>query len=745
MLSLDQKRAVLDLTLPSPSPPPPVPPPPMSVIQWLLAALRRLLDNTLVRASIRGLLFLLSALSRAAKKRPDGGSQNIRIIYPRAPEHDGRDLPPSALPDTRDIISASAVPSILHPSLLSAPRASTSSQDSITQEYPLTSLSVPPPCHLDIRVGGATGPVNTLPQLSASPNLGVEGYLPLTNTSVVDFHSGPTTEAPNPSRRSSEIVGDVALASIPLLLSEEHKRIFPGTPDSVGIGRYSRKVVVPDEPTRYTIPPLTISLLPDAPPLGWTVFQHLEGAIYFFNEEKRVFTDANLFDKTSLVFINTNISTIHDFLRVHNVQLAPDVDLVLDEYTYDDQTKGCQYYFVNHKDRSVFWMDKAESDMFSISQEVKGIKSKSHIRHELEGQYWYHCELFPKSLIVTREIVDELRGIVQHALTDVITSDTSTVSWKVDKLQHMLKIIDGFCKNENFSGASCLVGRLMCLFVRERVYNFHGVPGARLSIDQSVYGTVPKRTMLITLLSPLLFYAPNFHLVSLQKMYVDGLVRHRGWSEFITRLNNEWQEFTLYATVVLNANVAFLSIQSVDQGGLALPDRTHTQISSYLSMLTSIGAIIIGLLLSKQNRDRDRETAPDAAKFISNWAHPTLGLETLAVLYSLPYAMLIWSMVSFLAAFSFMCFDNSSLITRTLVAILWAAVAALILCCIFTAWESGDWDWLRGFLRMGHAADAAEEEANSPTKSEPQRRRAWLSFTLRNRSFSSSERTVTNV
>jgi hypothetical protein len=78
------------------------------------------------------------------------------------------------------------------------------------------------------------------------------------------------------------------------------------------------------------------------------------------------------------------------------------------------------------------------------------------------------------------------------------------------------------------------------------VYNFHGEPGARLNVDQSVHPTVEKRTALIKMLSPLLFYAPDFHLLGLHATHTDGLIRHRGWSEFVTRLNNEWQEFTLY-------------------------------------------------------------------------------------------------------------------------------------------------------------------------------------------------------
>jgi hypothetical protein len=56
------------------------------------------------------------------------------------------------------------------------------------------------------------------------------------------------------------------------------------------------------------------------------------------------------------------------------------VDLVLDEYVYTDDSRGCQYYFVNHKGRAVFWADKAESDMFPITEELGGIQTKSHIR-----------------------------------------------------------------------------------------------------------------------------------------------------------------------------------------------------------------------------------------------------------------------------------------------------------------------------------------------------------------------------
>ncbi|KAJ7359250.1 hypothetical protein DFH08DRAFT_406908 [Mycena albidolilacea] len=752
----------------------------MSGIRWLLAVLR-ILDNTLGRASVRGLLSLFSVLWRATKKKTSpasglGDSKTVQVVYPQA-AHDGSN---NLYPDTESRVvytSASLVPASLHPYLNSSPAASRSSQDitahPITQaSYSLHSLSVQHlPATLSVQEPPtATFSVQHLPALPPSPNLGLGGYFPSTNSSVVDLHlAGPATESPSQSRRSS-VHGYIAVAALPCL-NDEHLRIFPVTPEN--IQRYTRKTTIPDDPTKFQLEPLTIFVTANPPPPGWTTCQHPEGAQYFFHEEKRVFTDANLFDNTSLTFIHENIDKVHDFLRVHNVHLNPGVDLVLDEYVYDDGSKGCQYYFVNHRDRCVFWMDHGDSDLFSVTQEVKGMKSASQIRHELEAQYWLHCEYYPRAFEVTHKIVDELRDTVLHAFGDVVTSQTSTVSWKIDDLKNMITLIDGFSKNvgkhadKKFSGSSCLVARLMYLFARHRVYNFHGEPGARLNVDQSVYPTVEKRTALIKMLSPLLFYAPDFHLVSLHAIYADGLIRHSGWSEFVTRLNNEWHEFTICATVILNANVAFLAIQSVDNGGVTSFTRSPTQISSYLSTLTSIGSIIIGLLLVKHYRDRDRAPAADAANFIFYRTHPTLGLETLAVLYSLPYAMLMWSMVSFLAAFAFMCFRNSNLLTRTLVGVVLAAVATLILWCVYNSWESSAWDWLHDLVPVPSCFSSPADDASSgdqqddvksaasvaaESNSEPKPKKrgwtvtvpSWAAITIRKRSYD-SERTVTNV
>jgi len=160
------------------------------------------------------------------------------------------------------------------------------------------------------------------------------------------------------------------------------------------------------------------------------------------------------------------------------------------------------------------------------------------------------------------------------------------------------------------------------------------------------------------------------------------------WTQFIDKLNTEWQEFIIVGTVLLNANVAFLSIQSVDNDGTMVVHRSAAQISCYVSMVTSLGSIILALLLVRQNRSKSRQSIEEAGNFLGSMTHKTRGLETLAILYALPYALLMWSMLSFLLAFLFTCFFSSSASTRISVGTFLVAVGVFVVWCISTAWTN---------------------------------------------------------
>ncbi|KAF7361080.1 hypothetical protein MSAN_01139000 [Mycena sanguinolenta] len=670
----------------------------MSSIRWLLAALRKLIfGNTLVRASTRGLLWMFAALWRATKRKPSPGStfaDDSRLVHPQTADHEDDNAVYSTVPaDTENpvgYLSASFMPASLQPYLNSGPGGLQSSEDitthSMTQEsHPLHNLSNHYP---------GTSSVPHLPPLTPTQDLqvGPDGSPPSTNSSVVNLPL-PGTDSPSHSRRSS---GDTAVEPLPCL-SEAHPHISPGIPKSRG--RYGCTGTTPQDTTSTTVsfPPLAVFAPKISPPEGWTTCQHPDGAQYFFQEEKRVFTRANLFDPATLVFINDNVRTVNDFVCVHNVDLPPGVDLVLYEYTYSDGRKECKYYFVNHMGRRLFWMDIGDSVL------RKDMPSAS-IGDRLEALYWLHCEYFPRAFELTHEIVDELRDLVLHAFGDVVTSESSTVSWKPDELINMVTIIDGFSSKfsshylyyelvvtttaenvgrdaeQRLCGFNCFVGRLMHSFARHRAHHFHGEPGVHL--------TVQKATMFIRFLGPLLWFGPNSRLSDMQHtMTASGLINRRAYGQLMQHLMSEWQNCNINAAVILAVNIGFLSIQSVDQGGNVVSIWSLTQILSYMSTIASITGIVVGIFLLEYHRHEDSNSVSRAS---------IEKLEALAVMHSLPVFMLIWSILSFWFAFFFMCVLDGNGVATILSDAIGAGMIILALSCGIRRLSSS-WDLVRGF------------------------------------------------
>jgi hypothetical protein len=166
---------------------------------------------------------------------------------------------------------------------------------------------------------------------------------------------------------------------------------------------------------------------------------------------------------------------------------------------------------------------------------------------------------------------------------------------------------------------------------------FHGQNSARLEKDKTIYANPSReRTLLITFLSPILFLAPEFHLRELEKLWTDEVIIETAWKSFMTELLHEWGELILWvchctfteldfsgfipltskSTVMLTANVGFLAIPGVVISNLnsnitsssSLDIFTSpSQIASCMSVEASVGSIVIGMLLVRHNRTKQKE------------------------------------------------------------------------------------------------------------------------------------------
>ncbi|KAE9407933.1 hypothetical protein BT96DRAFT_55301 [Gymnopus androsaceus JB14] len=447
---------------------------------------------------------------------------------------------------------------------------------------------------------------------------------------------------------------------------------------------------MPDKPTDHELPPLTVSFQTNESSLFQRLV-HPEGACYYVYYNKRYYTDADITDDLTKDRVLSCINDFEDFIRARSIQLSERANVVFSINDDDPAKYICDYYVADHTTRSVFWLDTFNASWLPYWSETKGVSSLAHIEHAVVAQYWYHCHLFPHSYELTVEAVDELRDILSHCIADTITSATSTVPYNVTDLNEMLLLMNNLRKNPSTGGGVSAYSRIMHIFASQRFINFHGQPGVRLDRDCSIHypsSKVHNRPWLMRCLSPALFSAPDLYYQSLTKLYVDGLVHEASWADFVVKMNAEWDQLILFNTVLLNANVAFLAIQSIDNASTN-PGRSPPQIASFLSIVASFGSIILGLVLARKHRAKAKDTAYDAAKFLNSWMRHRLGLATLAILYSVPYALLMWGVLGFLIAFSFMCYSSSDVMVISLMSGAWFVVAILVLWCV-TALASWD-------------------------------------------------------
>lgn len=79
------------------------------------------------------------------------------------------------------------------------------------------------------------------------------------------------------------------------------------------------------------------------------------------------------------------------------------------------------------------------------------------------------------------------------------------------------------------------------LLARTRFLNLYGEFPARLARTQSILEPVgDQRSLLITALSPLLFFSPQVHLVTMENLWVDKIAIQFRWRRFYERLIQEW-------------------------------------------------------------------------------------------------------------------------------------------------------------------------------------------------------------
>ncbi|KIJ65228.1 hypothetical protein HYDPIDRAFT_187562, partial [Hydnomerulius pinastri MD-312] len=471
-------------------------------------------------------------------------------------------------------------------------------------------------------------------------------------------------------------------------------RIRPVTADVIMERRYSTKGEA-DWAMQYkdsdVVPPVERDFSEPCPD-GWIRQVQAEGAPYYYHAEQRLFTDAELSgpngskdsEKITSVARNLRKKLVEQF----SVQLTPNIELVVD---FDRTTKEALYYFVDYTRRVMFWVH--DFDHKRLFGNIKGVKKMSHIKYAVETQYCdtgptsrirTHCELYPHGRTIPIEALKVLRGTLIHANAEAITSDTSLAPFDIEELGRMLDLVDKMQEGaeEENPDVLCVIARLMRMFSHAKFVNFYGQVGARLNADQSVYAKTLEDEgslgiILLNLTDIMLFGAASAHSAALKGIWVDHTVNFPRWKGFINKLLAEWNGFTIYSTVMLAVDVSFLAIPALADTSTDTSQEPAAIISIYMSLLCVVGSLIISVLLVGQIRGQEGESAKGAADFMRRMTQSMLGLEALAIMQSIPYALLIWGMLFFVLALSFVIFGSHKATTIALVSPGWVIITIL--------------------------------------------------------------------
>ncbi|KAF9219379.1 hypothetical protein BS17DRAFT_789379 [Gyrodon lividus] len=485
---------------------------------------------------------------------------------------------------------------------------------------------------------------------------------------------------PSPNKSS------VTLAEAGLVESQEiNQEPNPTIPESMQ--RTTRRPVVPKKRNAGLRAGKLAHQLQRNKVEAWQHVVHPSGALYFHQWRSGVdiLTDTDLGVLGNLASINAHIDLLEACANRHQIffgQPTPQahetqMSLVLELSPPSTQPQSCDYYFVDHVERLIFWVHDCPDEWVSsiLCGKLPNVSEESHIRHALEAQYWLHCECYANPIRFKVEHVHELREILIHANADAVLTETSVVPFARADLEKMLDLV---CKVQDHADSDCdhahsmsVVARMMRLFAHSRFINFSGLPCARLDADQSLYGTSKRpKSFLFVPINLLLLYAPNTHLEVLEKIYVDRLINASRWAGFINNLKDEWNAFSVYSTVMLAVDISFL----------AVPNGITSLVSTaiYASTLSALGALASSVFLLGQIRGLEIDSVEAGAAYMGSKTCPFFGAEILAIMLSLPYAFLVWGMITMGTALSILLFSETGGVAKFVVSTVWAIVLLLM-------------------------------------------------------------------
>ncbi|KAK7678348.1 hypothetical protein QCA50_018697 [Cerrena zonata] len=123
------------------------------------------------------------------------------------------------------------------------------------------------------------------------------------------------------------------------------------------------------------------------------------------------------------------------------------------------------------------------------------------------------------------------------------------------------------------------------------------------------------------------------------------------------------------------------------------PDKSAAQIASYASTSFSLATYVIFQILVRQHHPMSKrkgfffDTREETGEYLKRH-RSSLGLEYLAIAFSIPMGCFIWSMLTFLLAMSCVFFSNTGPVTRSIMGAIYLFMVTLSAIVLYRDWGS---------------------------------------------------------
>ncbi|VDB84919.1 unnamed protein product [Peniophora sp. CBMAI 1063] len=441
---------------------------------------------------------------------------------------------------------------------------------------------------------------------------------------------------------------------------------------------------------------------------GWILALHPDGTLYFHKAWQgecgpfRILTEAYLLSEDMLYEIT-------EFARYmwQHMKLLPhkfvdkNFELVINvKMDVEADTIIWSYYLIDHVRCMPFWMRECDPVGNRRIAQRFGAFSTEHLRHLLKAMYWQYRALYPCHSESAAVLPDETHADIAAdlawcAAVPIITPSRYPPPYTAEEAIRLRDLLDYLQKNptERSGRYVDVAGRTISVMERWRFDQLQNTHAVRRFRGQSV---LPSRadSILYRMAAPILFYAPLKHLEDCRGLFLDGIqVDESQWAQHVRKLLEGWQKFVLNSTILLNANLAFLSLHDAilgstndavnDLNGSSLVVPAMTTLVRF-SMAACLGSVAAGLLLIGVHRGEDHagDVRTNKTAIMHRLQSQHFGLELPSILYSLPYALLMWSALLFLCAFAVSIFPGSHWPERAVVVAALSLVTTTLVWCL---------------------------------------------------------------